>query len=117
MMSDIEAARMAQVYAADPLLKGFQIPRFRAPKVELTIPLAMDNLQKSEGETGTRLGPKEVEALTLGTIAKLLGPDIGDKAIEKSLQKVVEIQTEVLISAIQKATIKVISQLHSYFNT
>ncbi len=102
MMSDIEAARMARLYAADPLLKGFQIPRFRAPKVELTIPLAMDSLQQSEDETITKLGPKELEALTLGILAKQLGPNIGDKAIEKSLQKVVEIQTEVLISAIQK---------------
>lgn len=38
-MADRHSRALAEVYAADPVLQHFSIPRFKVPKVELTIPM------------------------------------------------------------------------------
>jgi len=38
-MADRYARQLAEVYAADPVLKFFSVPRFKVPKMSLTIPV------------------------------------------------------------------------------
>lgn len=47
VMADMESARIAKLYAQDPLLKHYSIPRFRAQDIELDIPIAIDSFEKS----------------------------------------------------------------------
>lgn len=42
VLADLESARIAEVYAANNLLKHFSIPRMKIQDVELTIPVAID---------------------------------------------------------------------------
>lgn len=38
-MADLHSRRLAEVYAQDPVLQHFSVPRFKVPKMELTIPV------------------------------------------------------------------------------
>jgi hypothetical protein len=38
-MADRHSSQLAEVYAQDPVLRHFPVPRFKVPKLELTIPL------------------------------------------------------------------------------
>jgi len=38
-MADRHSRQLAEVYAQDPVLRHFSVPRFKVPKMELTIPL------------------------------------------------------------------------------
>jgi hypothetical protein len=38
-MADRHSRQLAEVYAQDPVLKHFSVPRFKVPKMELTIPV------------------------------------------------------------------------------
>ncbi len=38
-MADRHSRQLAEVYAADPVLQHFSVPRFKVPKMELTIPV------------------------------------------------------------------------------
>lgn len=42
MRADAEAIRLAEIYARDPLLKHFPVPRFRLPSVSMRVPLAVE---------------------------------------------------------------------------
>lgn len=42
--SDVQSLRIAEEYAKNDLLKHFSVPRMRIDKVELNIPVAVDNL-------------------------------------------------------------------------
>ncbi len=46
-IADIETARIAEIYANDPLLKHFSVPRMKILETELTIPIAVDHLEHS----------------------------------------------------------------------
>lgn len=42
--ADMETARLAEMYRADPLLRYFTVPRFRLPAVKLSVPVAVVDL-------------------------------------------------------------------------
>jgi len=44
VLADLESAKIAELYASDGILKHFSIPRMRIDDVELTIPVAIDEL-------------------------------------------------------------------------
>jgi len=46
-MADVESARIALLYANDPILKHFSVPRMKILDTELTIPIAIDSLEHS----------------------------------------------------------------------
>ena len=46
-MADVETARIAEIYANDPVLKHFSVPRMKILETELTIPVAVDQLEHS----------------------------------------------------------------------
>jgi len=44
-LADVESARLALLYAEDSILKHFSIPRMKIEDVELTIPIAIDDME------------------------------------------------------------------------
>ncbi len=48
MHADLEAVRIAEMYANHPLLKNMPIPRFRLPTVEIDVPVVIKNLDDSD---------------------------------------------------------------------
>jgi hypothetical protein len=47
LQADLESARIAQLYAAHPLLQHFAVPRFRLPNVALDLPVAVEATDES----------------------------------------------------------------------
>lgn len=47
VIADIESANIAKMYAEDDILKHFSIPRMKIQDTELTIPIAIDELESS----------------------------------------------------------------------
>jgi hypothetical protein len=44
--ADAEAVRLADLYASDPVLKNFPVPRFRLPNVTLRVPVAVTSMDE-----------------------------------------------------------------------
>ena len=54
MQADVEAVRIAELYASHPLLRTMPVPRFRLPEVQVDIPVVINELEPSnEGGSGT----------------------------------------------------------------
>jgi hypothetical protein len=52
MQADLESVRIAEIYAAHPLLRTFPIPHLRLPEINLDVPVLIDASQPPrEGET------------------------------------------------------------------
>jgi predicted Fe-S protein YdhL (DUF1289 family) len=49
-MADIQSVEIAKMYASDELLKHFSVPRMKIGDVELTIPVSINELQKSSSQ-------------------------------------------------------------------
>lgn len=52
VQADIEAVRVAEIYASDPLLKHLPVPRVRLPKIELDVPVIIKEVE--DGNAATR---------------------------------------------------------------
>lgn len=46
LRADLEAVRIAELYAEHPLLRTMPVPRFRMPEVELDIPVVINELEE-----------------------------------------------------------------------
>ncbi|MBO3103493.1 hypothetical protein [Cellulomonas fengjieae] len=63
VQGDVEAVRIAEIYAHDPLLKHFPVPRFRLPTLSVRVPVAVQRLDAPPPGTvggvvdGNRLRP------------------------------------------------------------
>lgn len=46
MQADLEAVRVAELYASHPLLRHMSVPRFRLPEVELDVPVVISQMEE-----------------------------------------------------------------------
>lgn len=58
MQADIEAIRIAEIYASHPLLKNMPVPRFRLPEVEIDVPVVIKNMEEPKPNDNPRGTPK-----------------------------------------------------------
>lgn len=61
MQADVEAVRIAELYAEHPLLRTMPVPRFRLPEVELDIPVVINELEQPAGGSGGSGAPSVTE--------------------------------------------------------
>ena len=47
MQADLETARIAEIYAAHPLLRRMPVPRFRAPNITLDVPVSVTQMEEA----------------------------------------------------------------------
>ncbi len=57
MHADIEAVRVAEFYAADPLLHNMPVPRFRLPNVEVDVPVVTKQIEEEPADRLPRGAP------------------------------------------------------------
>jgi hypothetical protein len=72
-MADLHSAELAKVYAQDPVLKYFSVPRFKIPRMELTIPVLISGAQFNQ-----TLGFGLKEGEFVGFVYKVLNQAIQD---------------------------------------
>ena len=61
MRADIEAVRVAELYADHPLLRNMPVPRFRMPNVEMDVPVVVKELEEPIDEEFSRGDPPIAE--------------------------------------------------------
>lgn len=72
VLADMESAKIAQLYAANNLLKHFSIPRMRIVDVELTIPVAICDLVTETKRKIRYIDNRKLADLTYSVILKSL---------------------------------------------
>lgn len=87
--ADLESVRIAEMYAAHPLLKSMAVPRFRLPTVTLDVPVVVRNVEE-KGPDGAVLGTYDMPVLR--------------KAFDKRLAEVVK-RAGIRLSAERKAQV------------
>jgi hypothetical protein len=56
VQADMQAVRLADMYATHPLLKTFPVPRFRLPKVTIDVPVAVSEVRGAPKSRAARTG-------------------------------------------------------------
>ena len=91
LQADLETLRLADIYAAHPLLKTMAVPRVRMPEVEIDVPLLVDTTGETAQGQGARGGVEpEAAGRAFGKAvdAKLSDAGITLAAVDRSrLQK------------------------------
>ena len=64
--SDIESLRVAELYASEPLLRSFPVPRFRLPTVTLDVPVV---IKRMEEDSGRPINRQEMVKKAIETVA------------------------------------------------
>lgn len=76
MQADLEAVRVAELYANHPLLRNMPVPHFRLPSVELDVPVAVKKMEEQAADEAPRGAP------TLADTRKVF-----DKVLTKTLRE------------------------------
>ena len=82
MHADLETVRLAEIYAAHPLLRTMSVPRLRLPEVDLELPVLIEQVEE------TRAGGPARGGVTLGEIRRkfddVLSPRLKSTGIKLS---------------------------------
>jgi hypothetical protein len=96
--SDIQSLRIAEEYVKDDLLKHFSVPRMRIDKVELNIPVAVENLNEktqkiyhpiNKSGFSTKANQQIINSLPVDRLSIEVSKNL-KAAIEKNLKKAIE---------------------------
>lgn len=72
MQADLEAIRVAELYASHHLLRHMPIPHFRMPDVELDVPVVLQDLDGDPSEAHSRPTPAAVTKIFQGALSSVL---------------------------------------------
>ena len=106
MLADIESASIAHLYAENPLLRAFPIPRFRASEVELRIPVAIDHLEEVMEDDYQPFNKEEFMKLTFEEINRITQTEGHEEAFANAIKKNIEIQVDLLEKSLQEGSSK-----------
>ena len=84
--SDIQSLKIAEEYAKNDLLKHFSVPRMRIDKVELNIPVAVDNLVEKTQRIYQPIDNQRFAAKTYQQVLKSLSVTSLPNEVSKNLR-------------------------------
>jgi len=84
--SDVQSLKIAEEYAKNDLLKHFSVPRMRIDKVELNIPVAVDNLLERTQRVFQPIDNQSFSAKTYQQVLKSLAVANLSSEISKNLK-------------------------------
>ena len=102
VLADLESARIALTYADNDLLRHFSIPRMKIDDVELTIPLAISELEMPTDRDVKPLDHKAITALTHSEILSSFGTRSLPAEASDSVRKEIAVPVENLIARVNK---------------
>jgi hypothetical protein len=102
VLADIDSANIAHAYADDQLLRNFPAPRFRASKIEITIPVAIDHLEETIRKDYQPFEKGEFNSLVFSTLQSITKVDSFEGLFSTSLRKTITIQTDLLESGLKE---------------
>ncbi|VAW44484.1 hypothetical protein MNBD_GAMMA04-2099 [hydrothermal vent metagenome] len=101
VIADVETANIAKMYAEHDLLKHFSIPRMKIQETELTIPIAIDELDQSSEIDYQPIDNKRFYAKAYAEIKNVFKVTSFNKNISTLLRKDIYIQIDHLEKAIK----------------
>lgn len=104
MMADLESARIAEIYAKDKLLKTFSVPRFRTPDIELSIPVAIGNLESENEKKYEPIDNIQFNSTTYAILKDFSQAETFNRKISTELRSVIAKETETLEKRIKSDT-------------
>ena len=69
--ADLETAKIAELYAEHRLLRHFSVPRMKLRDVELTIPIAIDEVEESQRKDYQPIKKRDFQSKSYETIKRL----------------------------------------------
>ena len=102
VLADLESAKIALTYADNDLLRHFSIPRMRIDDVELTIPVAVSELEIAAVRDPKPLDKNVIAALTHTEILTSFGPRSLPAEASDALRADITPQVETLVSQINR---------------
>jgi len=102
-MSDIQTVKVAEEYAKHDLLKHFAIPRMRIDDVEMTIPVALDQIEEKTETVYQPIDHEKFNSFVYNQIVSILGLKKLPAEASKRLRIEIAKQTQTLEQDIQIA--------------
>jgi len=99
--SDVQSLRIAEEYAKNDLLKHFSVPRMRIDKVELNIPVAVDNLVERTQRIYQPIDNQRFSAKVYQQVLKSLSVTSLSSEVSKNLRTVIADQVHLLEAKIK----------------
>lgn len=90
--ADVEAIRIAEIYAEHPLMKNMPIPRFRLPTVEIDVPVLIDKISGTEPGESPKLNPdiKDLKLAFNNSISQVV-KDLNIRLTKEQLKRITTI--------------------------
>lgn len=108
VIADVESANIAKMYAEDELLKHFSIPRMKIDDTELTIPIAIDELEMTVEKDYQPIDNTSFYAIAYAEIKNVFKVSSFNREISTSLRKSLYLQIDSLEKSIKSgAEIKI----------
>jgi hypothetical protein len=101
VIADVETANIAKMYAEHDLLKHFSIPRMKIQDTELTIPVAIDELDSSVEKDYQPIDNKAFYARTYAEIKSVFKVPSFSRDISTSLRKAIYSHVDALEKSIK----------------
>ncbi|CAM1334642.1 hypothetical protein [Tenacibaculum aestuariivivum] len=108
LMSDLKSLEIAEKFSQHNLLKYFSVPRFKAQKIELTIPVAIGSLENSYENNYQPINNIDFNSKTYTILKDISKTNSFDRKTSTSIRSVIAKETDELeknIKATESATI------------
>ena len=96
MMSDIQTVKVAEEYAKHHLLKLFSVPRMRIDDVEITIPIALDEIEEKTETVYEPIDNKKFNSIAYNELVNSLGLTKLPSELSLKLRSEIAKQTQTL---------------------
>jgi uncharacterized protein YeeX (DUF496 family) len=101
VIADVESANIAKMYAEHDILKHFSIPRMKIQDTELTIPIAIDELESSVEKDYQPIDNTTFYAKTYAEIKNVFKVSSFSRELSTSLRKSIYLQIDSLEKTIK----------------
>lgn len=101
VIADVESANIAKMYAEHDLLKHFSIPRMKIQDTEFTIPVAIDELEKSVETDYQPINNKHFYTKTYAEIKNVFKVSSFNREISTALRKAIFAQIDTLEKSVK----------------
>lgn len=101
VIADVESANIAKMYAEHDLLKHFSIPRMKIQDTEFTIPVAIDELEKSVETDYQPIDNKHFYTKTYAEIKNVFKVSSFNRDISTALRKAIFAQIDTLEKSVK----------------
>ncbi len=101
VIADVESANIAKMYAEHDLLKYFSIPRMKIQDTEFTIPVAIDELEKSVETDYQPIDNKHFYTKTYAEIKNVFKVSSFNRDISTALRKAIFAQIDTLEKSVK----------------